>query len=86
MSFYQMGVLDVITDQWQTMEQLERRLGRPVAGHLPALVEDGKVWRMIDATQEKWVAKYCKPHRVMDQLIGKSHVGRLARPVLEAAE
>jgi hypothetical protein len=66
----QASVMSVISEKWQSMAELERKLGKPLGRVLPGLVEDGKLWRMIDATQPTWVAKYCKPHKFDDPMIG----------------
>ena len=90
MSSIQYGtILGCLSDhEWKSREEIERQVGAPCMSQLTRLCGEGRVLHMIDASGPGWVHRYALPNKsnVSDALIGKSHVGRLARPVLEAAE
>ena len=78
-------ILQVLTTEWMSREEIERRVGGPCMSLLARLHYERRVVHTVDASQKRCVHKYCLPPNGVDRWIGTTHIGRLARPV-EAAE
>ena len=80
------AILQVLTTQWMSREEIERRVGGPCMSQLTRLHGEGRVLHMVDASRPIWVHKYCLPHDVSDLVIPASARRRcVACPFMEAA-
>jgi hypothetical protein len=64
------AILDVLTTQWMSREEIERAVGGPCMSQLSRLYNEGRILHMVDATTERWTHKYALPHKFGDVLIG----------------
>ena len=79
-------ILQVLTTQWMSREEIERRVGGPCTSQLTRLHGEGRVLHMVDATRNPWVHKYCLSHDVSGLVIpGPARRRCVACPFMVAA-
>jgi len=74
-------VLEALTYEWQSREDIERQVGGPCMSQLSRLYNNGKVLHTVDATVEPWRHLYCKPRILREVWIGKTRVGHIGAAV-----
>jgi hypothetical protein len=79
-------ILQVLTTQWMSREEIERRVGGPCTSQFTRLRGEGQILHMVDATRNPWVHKYCLSHDVSGLVIpGPARRRCVACPFMEAA-